>query len=339
MNKKWWTDLLPVVLILLAVLFLVYHRRPLKHSQEHEAVGTFVKIDVCATSRREAELNAAFDRAWRYLDKIDKDMNAYDPGSDLGRVNSEDGKSVQVSPDVYRIVSEAVHFHRETRGAFNITVRSLIELWSRAKEINRLPSEEDIRQAMQRTGVDKIRMERAGETYRIACDGCDIDLGGIAQGYAVDGVADIMRQSGFDDFLIDAGGDMYASGKNCRGKPWRIGARHPRDLTEIVDVIEISDQAVTTSGDYEKFFILEGQRYSHIIDPVTGYPQRGTVSTTVIAPTATEADVLSTALMVWGPGEGLDFINALGPGYAALIIAENHEGNLSIHRSEHYSVK
>ena len=296
-----------------------------KYHDERMVIGTLVQIDVCALPYRRDVVRKAMAEVWQRFEEIDERMNAYDSGSEVGRINEANGAFVEVHEDLYALIRQAVEMSHKTGGTFDITVRPLIDLWNWMEEEGRMPAENEVLAAKTRVGIEKIRfVEHNG--VAIACEGCALDLGGIAKGYAVDEASRILRSHGFRNFLIDAGGDMYAAGKNAAGEPWRIGVRDPKDPDKIVDVILLSDQAVATSGDYEQFYEIANERFSHIIDPATGYSQKGVVSATVVAPTAVEADVFSTALCIWGGDRGLAFIERQGVGYGAFMIMD--EGGL-----------
>lgn len=309
---------------------------PQKYSEERMVIGTYVRVDVCRQDQRVDEVSAILADVWDRFAYIEEHMNAYDSASDIGRINEAQNAFQYIPEDVYYFIEQSIAYSKKTKGAFDITVRPMIRLWQTAEVDGRLPTAEQIAAARAHIGVDRIQMRKGEGGFLIACDGCEIDLGGIAKGYAVDEAVKILRGRGIDHFLIDAGGDMYASGKNCSGRPWRIGVRHPRLTDQLIDVIEIGDQAITTSGDYEQFFEINGEVFSHIINPFTGYPQNDIISATVIAPTATEADVLSTALMVWDQQGGLDFINDLDDDYSAMTVTAGAQG-LKQHYSDTYA--
>lgn len=306
-----------------------------KYHDSRMTIGTSVQVDVCAPSSQDSALQEAMARVWNRFDEINQRMNAYDPQSDIGRVNQSGGQAVAVHPDVCHVVKQAVAFSRVTGGLFDVTVRPLIEVWRQAAKEGRLPLTDELLQARERIGSGRIEIVE-GDDCLIRCDSCRLDLGGIAKGYAVDEAARILREHQFQDFLINAGGDLYAGGKACEGRPWRVGVRNPFLRGQMIEVVEISDEAVTTSGDYEQFYEIEGKRFSHIVNPLTGQPQAGAVSVTVIAPTAIEADVFSTALMVEKPLSAVEFINSKGPAYAVMMITKDDNGIAGRHVSTAY---
>ena len=297
-----------------------------KHSEQMAVIGTFVRVDVCRQGHRGEKIQKAMAQVWDRFEEIGMRMNAYDSASDVGRINEAAGRPVGVHEDVYKLIQDSRRFSKQTSGAFDVTVRPLVDLWQNAEEHNKIPSQEKITQVLKKVGVGLIRFPDPASERLVACDeGCRIDLGGIAKGYAVDEAAGILRSHGIKDFLIDAGGDMYAGGTNCKGRAWRVALQHPRSEQVWADILDVSDAAVTTSGDYRQFYEIEGRVFSHIVDPVTGYPQAGVVSATVIAPSAVEADAFSTALTVRPAREGINFVDTMGSGYGALIILEHAE--------------
>ena len=232
---------------------------------------------------------------------------------------------MKVRPDLYAVLREAKHMWRLTDKAFDITVEPLILLWRRKAKENRWPSPEEVQRVKRHVGMEKVALQE-GNHVRLVDPETRLDLGGIAKGYAIDEAARIFRRYGVPNFFIDAGGDIYVGGLNCRGERWHIGIQDPADPKGVVAIVYLSDQAVTTSGNYERFYEIAGKRLSHIIDPVTGYPQKEIASATVIAPTAIVADALSTALTVQGARRGLALIDRLGEGYAALMIRKSVRG-------------
>lgn len=283
-------------------------------------MGTVVQLDVCHQPRQESQRDKAYKQVWERLKEIHWRMSVFNDESDVARINHSYQKPVAVGVDTYLLIKTAAHFSKLTGGAFDITVWPLIALWKKGEEENHIPSRERIKEAQKAVGMENIRLLSGESRVTILSPHTRVDLGGIAKGYAVDEAARIFRENGFSQFFIDAGGDIYVGGRSCENKPWRIGIRDPRDPTELIGAIELEDSAITTSGDYEQYYEIEGQKWSHIMNPITGYPQKGVVSATVIAPSATEADALSTALCVLSPHRGISLIDSMGEKYAGLVI-------------------
>ncbi|MCX7935209.1 MAG: FAD:protein FMN transferase, partial [Planctomycetota bacterium] len=235
-----------------------------------------------------------------------------------GRLNRQAaGAWLEVNPLTWEVIMQALRLHRLTEGAFDITVEPLLRLYHYCQgEIAALPPAEEIAAARQRVGSDKILYEREGMRLGFKVDGMAIDLGGLAPGFAVDRAAAALTAVGIRQALVELGGEVRLLGNSpaalaasailsaqpANGSGWRVAIRHPRQAAEKIAVLTLSDCAVATSGDYEKYFVCQGKRYSHIVDPRTGYPVcDGVVSATVIHPSSClVADALATAFCVLG---------------------------------------
>ncbi len=307
----------------------------IKYHEARVGIGTFVQIDIYAPSDQAEAVAAVMAQAWMRLSEIEGQMSIYRADSVVAQLNTAlPGAVIALTPDVEYVLREACALSDETGGVFDITVGPLVHLWRESLSAGRIPSDREIAEARTRSGIaGLILMPEGAASWR--SEARRIDLGAIAKGYAVDEIADIFRQAGIENFFIDAGGDVYAGGLNRFQERWRIGIRHPRDRESLADVIGVSNQAVATSGDYEQFTEIGGRRFSHIIDPRTGWPQGGTASATVIAPTALEADALATALTVLSPAEGMALVDGKGDGFAALVITLGDDG-IAFHASDRY---
>jgi len=306
-----------------------------KTSRSELLMGTVVSVDVCHDGTQSAEFDKAFEETWTQLKNMSIFLSSFDERSDVHKINYFSKQKIAVSRATYEVIEEAQRVSKITNGVFDITIGPLIELWHKSAEQNAFPSEESIVDAKEMVGVDKISLLKNNYIH-LEKQGVRVDLGGIAKGYAIDQAAKALRKNGFNDFLIDAGGDIYAGGHNCKRDAWRVGIRDPRDKEKILKVVHLVDAAVTTSGDYERYYEIKGERWSHIINPITGYPQRGVVSATVIAPNATIADGLSTALCVLDGARGAEIINSLGDDFAGIVILSHGDGKLVEYKSAQF---
>jgi len=300
-----------------------------RYREKQLVLGTFVGVDVCYPKGEEKAREDAYAQAWKVLWDLHERLSAHGKDGDVAKINRSHPEAAAVHPATFRLVKQSVAISEMTEGAFDITVKPLIDLWSQQLAEGRIPQSAAIESIRSVVGNSVLDLKEENK-IRLSHPLARVDLGGIAKGYAVDVAAGVLRKNGFDNFMIDAGGDIYVSGKNCKGKAWRIGVRDP-DRSEIMDVVFLKDADITTSGSYEQSFKLGGESWSHIMDPRTGYPLKASgnnrvASVSVIAPTAAEADALSTALSVLGDQQGLTLIDRLGEGYAALVVRYEGEG-------------
>lgn len=298
-----------------------------EYKQTRTYFDTFVTIQCFYAA--DTDIDRTMEKCWQKLEGVNKTMNAESPLGYVSRINEFGFYGVQVSEDVYTILKEAVAFSERTGGAFDVTVYPLVRLWRTAAEAGSLPEEAALLHAKNVVGYRHILFEE-DRTIRLESEGAKIALGAIAKGFAIDAVGSVLEAAGIEHYLIDAGGDIRVRGKN-RGKTrWNIGIRDPRKKDHVMTVLQLTDCAVTTSGDYERFYTIDGKRYSHIINPLTGYPQERVISATVIAPTAIAADAYATAVMVLGAEKGLELIDSLD-NVEALIIEQTPDQTLTSH--------
>ncbi len=300
-----------VIAVLLSVVIIQKYRlKPLK--QTEMIMGTLVEITVIPANEK------AIREAFEALKKVDALMSTYKEDSEISILNRE-GKA-QVSEETLEVIEDAIKFSNLTDGAFDITCRPLINLWKKAKKEEKVPTEEEIEEAISLVGYQRIILE--GNQIRLEKKGMQIDLGGIAKGYAVDKAIEALKKNSIKGALVNAGGDLYALGTDPQGEKWQIGIQDPRDEDKIIDIIKVKDKAVATSGDYRRYFTLEGKRFSHIVNPKTGLTvQDVPMSVTIIGPDATTTDALSTGVFVLGPEEGMKLIESL-PEVEGMIISE-----------------
>ena len=292
------------------------------------AMGSELRIAVW--TGQEAAARAAIAAAFAEFDRLEDALSVWRPGSDVQRLNAAAGADpVAVGPDMLAVLDAAQDGSRETRGAFDVTFGALSDIWRfDHDQDNRVPSADEIAARLPLIDHAAVVTDRAAGTARITRPGVKVHLGGIGKGYAVDRAAALLRAAGFNDFALQAGGDLYASGR--RGdRPWRMGLNDPRGAGgESFATIELHNETFSTSGDYERFFLKDGVRYHHILDPRTGQPARGCRSVTIVAASALQADWLSTGVFIMGPDEGMALVERL-PGVEAVIVTADSEVKIS----------
>ncbi len=292
--------------------------------QSRKVMGTFASLTAVAKDKATAmaSVEAGYDR----LDAIERLMSTYLEDSEVSRINKlEPGESMAVSVDTFACLLAARDVAKASGGAFDATCRPFVLCWRDATKDGRLPTDAELTEARQRVGSEHILLENKGITYSPGVAGLQVDLGGIAKGYALDMAAAAMREAGATDVLVDVGGDVVAVGKSEAGRPWRVGVRHPF-VEGLIEKIELSGKAVATSGLQQRFFEIDGQRYSHIIDPRAGRPAAEAPCVTVIADDGMTADAWATAFSVLSVAEGQRLITeGKAPAMEVMWITGNAE--------------
>lgn len=304
------------------------------YSESRFLFGTMVKMDVCYGPHQEGALEEALEEIWTRLKDIHWRMERFDIRSDVNKISQAYPETTQVGEDTFQLLQRAVRYTELTQGAFDITVGGLIALWEEATQTKTLPTPEKLNQAKETVGIHHIEFLPPNR-IRIRHPQTRLALGGVAAGYAVDEAVQIFHRFGFEHFLIDAGGDLYGKGDNCKGYPWRIGIQDPNHVEKILEVVQLKDAAMTTSGNYERFYEIAGKRWSHIFDPRTGYPQQEVVSATVIASTTELADAFATALAVLGGRQAQALAPQWPESIAFYILEETREGQ-KLYKSENF---
>ena len=262
-------------------------------------LGTFVVISAFGTN---AALNhRAVDEAFDAVRRVDSLMSVHRADSELSRLNASAAERVvAVSEELFRVIAVAQDVAQETDGAFDVTIRPVADLWGFIWKQHRFPSDSELRKALASVGHRHVMLDAAQRTVRFTRPGVSIDLGGIAKGYAVDCAIDALRQRGIRDAMVRAGGDLRVMGAPPGMDAWEVRIEDPARRGKRV-LIRLRDSAVSTAGNYENFFIVDGRRYSHILNPHTGLPVDGVAACSVVAATCLESDAWSTALFVMGP--------------------------------------
>lgn len=318
---------MPAVVWVALALLLV---SPPAHTEWVSVSGTAMTtaIDMELWAEDPARAEKAGSAVLALFDRIDRQMSRYREDSELSRVNREAaGGPVEVSDSLFTVLQQSLRISELSRGAFDISFGSVGYLYDfRAK---RQPSDEEIAAGLERVNYQSVVLDPSANTVRFLHEGVRLDLGGIAKGYAVDRGIDILKSFGIRHARLSAGGDLRLLGDK-RGKPWIVGIRDPRSETRNALVLPLSDVAVSTSGDYERFFFDDNnQRIHHILSPATGKPVQGVQSVTILGDDAMTTDGLSTAVFVLGAAQGLEMINRL-EGIDAIIIDEQRQ----VHYSE-----
>ncbi|MGE5604167.1 MAG: FAD:protein FMN transferase [Bacteroidota bacterium] len=304
------------IITVLIIGFLFWRYREITVAKSLFAMGTVFEITATGINPGQA-IEKAFQEIKR-IETITSNQN----GSELTKLNEAAGVGpVKVAPELFAILKKVAESYLDLSGSFDPTIAPIIDLWGFNPEGEpHLPAAGEISRILPLVGFEQVALDAKHQTVFLTVKGSKLDLGGIAKGYAVDRAYLSLQKSGIRSALINGGSSsIRALGKRADGKPWRLGIGHPRQAGELLGTLRLpKDRALATSADNQNFFIHNGERYSHLIDPRTGYPARDKILVTVTAPTAMEADLLSTAFFILPIPEIKAFISA-NPKYAAII--------------------
>ncbi len=273
------------------------------------ALGSTFEILAYAPDQEVA--TATFDAAFARVEEISRVFSVYDSRSEVLRLVRQAPmcEPVAVSRELAKVLDYSLCLSRQTEGAFDVTVGPLTRLWRRARRLRELPAEERLAQARAAVGSHLVEFDRDEQTVRLLAEDMRLDFGGVAKGYAADEALRVLRERGLNRALINAGGDLRLGEPPPGERGWRVGvaALNPGDPPE--EILELADCGVATSGDAWQFVEIEGQRYSHLIDPRVGVPIGERIGATVLAPSAMKADALASAVMVMGPEQGIALVD------------------------------
>jgi thiamine biosynthesis lipoprotein len=286
-------------------------------------------VETRVFDRDEDKAKFALERAYQEMSRLEGLLDRHSSTSEVFKVNQSAGeKAVTVSAVTLEVVSKALKIGELTNGSFDITIAPLLNLWGFGSGEEKIPTRQELSNAAAWVDYNQVDVDRGAGTVFLPWDDMELDLGGIAKGFIVDKAAELLVREGINSAYIDAGGDIRVIGSRPDESAWRIGIRHPRNRRKVIAIVEIQNSAIVTSGDYERFFLVDDVRYHHILNPGTGMPARGLISATVLAPDAFSADALSTAVFVLGLEDGMALIESL-PDVEAILITEEEDIKLS----------
>jgi thiamine biosynthesis lipoprotein len=292
--------------LLLALLPILAHAEWFERVDDG-IMGTRIAVELWADDSKQGE--AAIEAVLAEMRRVDLAMSTYKPTSELSIVNAKAAQEpVKISPELFDLLTTALDYSRITDGAFDITYASVGYMYDFRKHVH--PDEKQIAAALPGINYRHVLLDPKAQTVHFARPGVRIDLGGIGKGHAVDRGIAILQDRGIKHALVTAGGDSRIIGDRF-GKPWVVGIRHPDRKDEVIARIPLEDAAISTSGDYERYFDEGGVRYHHIIDPHTGHSASKVRSATIIGPTATRTDGLSKTAFVLGPEKAIEIYNKL----------------------------
>lgn len=279
--------------------------------------------------------NIYIDIAVAEVKRIENLISDWIPTTQISQVSKNSGiQPVKVDKEVYDLVERAIKVSQLTSGAFDISYASMDKIWKFDGSMKAMPTPEAIKQSVARIGYQKIVLDAKAQTIYLKEKGMKLGLGGIGQGYIADKIKDLLLSKGCTSGIVNVSGDINAWGYQTTGKPWTVAIVNPMNKNKVFATFPLENSSVETSGSYEKFVVFDGKRYSHIIDPRTGYPAQGVVSVSVFAKQTEIADALATGIFVLGVDVGLNLVNQL-KGIGCIIVDDKGE----IHTSKNIDIK
>ena len=294
----------------------LFNRREYKVSATRLAMGTFVALTAIHHSRDQAE--EAFGRAFEEVNRLSALLSRHDQDSPVAEFN-RNGVLRELPKELTDVVSRSLYFHSFTGGAFDITVKPLLDLYQSSFKEGKQPTPAAISGALESVDGDAVRMDEG--RLEFTKNGMGITLDGIAKGYIVDKISELLLKNGIENHLINAGGDIRANGAAAKGRKWKIAIQDPNKEGHYPDVLSLGSRSVATSGNYEIYYDKE-KLFHHIVNPDTGHSPQLSASVSILAPSVTEADALSTAVFVMEPEAGVAFIDRC-PNYECFVIDRN----------------
>ncbi len=273
-------------------------------------MGSRYEITVVANTPEEGD--RSIDLAVDEISRIEKMISSWDSNSQTSKINRNAGVApVKVDAELFQLIERALQISKVTNGAFDISYAAMDRIWTFDGTMQQMPDKEIIQQSVAKVGYKNIILDKAAGTVFLKIPGMKIGFGAIGKGYSADKAKDLLMKEGVIAGMINASGDLNCWGTKPGGSDWLVGITNPMNKDKVFSWFPIENSAVVTSGDYEKFVVLNGKRYSHIIDPRTGFPAGGLTSVSIFAPKAELADALATSIFVMGIDAGIDMVNQL----------------------------
>jgi FAD:protein FMN transferase len=265
-----------------------------------DAMGSTYTVALYGESRD--QLEAVVEQAFDEVRRLDRMLSNYRRDSEWNEVNRFAAqRSVRVTPELFRLLERCLEYSRRSEGAFDISVGPLMKVWGFYRGSGRLPDKQEVGKALETVGYRHVVLDAEHRSVRFDRPGVELDPGGIGKGYAVDRMADVLRDSGVSSGLISAGSSsIFALGSPPGAKGWKVSIRHPRNSRRAVAEVYLKNESMSTSGNYEKFFQANGRMYSHIMDPRTGYPAPGMLAVSVIAPATLDSEAWTKPIYING---------------------------------------
>lgn len=321
-----------IVSVFLFLISLFAHSQT-AHKRKLFLLGSPFELTVVATDTVQG--NLFIDQGIAEVKRIENLISDWIPSTLISEINRNAGiLAVKVTPELYDLVERAIKISEITSGAFDISYASMDRIWKFDGSMKSMPTHEAITKSVAKIGYKKIILDAQESTIFLKDAGMKLGLGGIGQGYIADKVYELLQSNGCQSGIINVSGDIKAWGKQSNGEQWTVGIINPVNKNKVFATFPLENSAVETSGNYEKYVTFNGKRYSHIIDPRTGYPATGVVSVSVFAKQTEVADALATGIFVLGVDVGLNLVNQM-KGIGCIIVDDQGK----VHASNNIDIK
>ena len=301
--------IIPILLKSTLLLISTFSFSQVEQTKTVNLMGSVFQITLVDSDSISAHQN--INKAILEIERIENLISEWRPQTQISQVNQNAGiKPVKVDKEVFELTKKAIWFSEISNGAFDISIVAMDKIWKFDGTMEKLPSKKAIRNSIVNVNYKNIVLDSINSTIFLSKKGMKIGFGSIGKGYAADKARKLLQESGIIAGIINAAGDIATWGTQIGGNPWRIGVNNPLETGETIEILEFSgNNAVTTSGNYEKYAEINDKRYSHIINPKTGYPSTELISVTIIGPNAEMCNGFSTSIMVLGLEKGIKLIN------------------------------
>lgn len=316
--------IIPILLKSTLLLISTFSFSQVEQTKTLNLMGSVFQITLVDSDSISAHQN--INKAILEIERIENLISEWRPQTQISQVNQNAGiKPVKVDKEVFELTKKAIWFSEISNGAFDISIVAMDKIWKFDGTMEKLPSKKAIRNSIVNVNYKNIVLDSINSTIFLSKKGMKIGFGSIGKGYAADKARKLLQESGIIAGIINAAGDIATWGTQIGGNPWRIGVNNPLETGETIEILEFSgNNAVTTSGNYEKYAEINDKRYSHIINPKTGYPSTELISVTIIGPNAEMCNGFSTSIMVLGLEKGIKLINKF-PDYQYIIITKKED--------------
>lgn len=320
-KSKKFIIVIPLVVVLICLGIIKFNENSRECFKNIFLMDTIIDLKYYGKNSEKA-MNESINK----LREIDNNMSLSKSDSEIVKINNNAGKrSVKVSDGFLNVINKAIYYGRLSDGAFDISIRPVDKLWGIGTKNERIPKEKEIKENLKFVNYKNIETDNFNKTVFLRNKNMAIDLGGIAKGYAADELVKILKENNIKSGLINLGGNIYAYKKDKNDKPFNIGIQDPKEENgQTFAIIKVKNKSVVTSGNYERYFIKNGKRYHHIMDPKTGAPsESGIISSTIISDKSIDGDALSTATFILGVKKGMELINSLSGVEAIFVTNDN----------------